>query len=401
MTFDQAVGYLANRITFSPRKDPARLRALLAEVGSPQDRLPCVHIAGTNGKGSVTTMTAAILQAAGYTVGAYLSPYVFSLGERWQVNGLPLSEEALARHVTELAPFVERISAGELGAITEFELKTAIAFKHFAEVGVDFAVIEVGIGGTYDSTNIIPPPLAAAITSIGFDHMALLGNTLGEIAAQKAGILKHGTRACITPVTDPEALAAIQQKATSEGVPLTLVRGDELPGGITLALRGPHQRVNASTATLLARTLELPESAIRAGLESATLPGRFQLCLGGRLILDGAHNEDGAQTLVAALTEEFPGEKFVFVIGSKQTHSPAPFLAELAPLAAAVIATEPSFKPTPAREVVAAAQRLGLPVTHQVPVAAAIEAALQRTERVVVTGSFYVVGETPVRYLAR
>ena len=396
MTFDQAVRFLSNRITFSPKKDPTRLKLLLAAVGSPQEKLAIIHVAGTNGKGSVTTMTAAILQAAGHSVGAYLSPYVFDVRERWIVNGLPISESDLARQVSELAPHVEAMdNNGEHGAITEFELKTAVAFKHFAEVGVDFAVIEVGIGGTYDSTNIIAPPLVAAITSIGFDHMSLLGNTLGEIASQKAGILKHGTRACVTPVTDPEALAAITQKAVAEGVPLLPIRGDELPEGVTLALRGPHQRVNASTATCIAQILEIPEAAILQGLETATLPGRFQICQNGRLILDGAHNEDGARTLAAALREEFPGEKFTFVVGSKQSHAPGPFLAELAFLIDSLIATEPSFKPTPLTEVMVAANALNLPTTCIPRVPEAIQAALQTGRRVVVTGSFYVVGETP------
>ncbi|WP_395089189.1 bifunctional folylpolyglutamate synthase/dihydrofolate synthase [Armatimonas sp.] len=395
MTFDQAVLYLANRITFSPRKDPARLKMLLSQVGSPQDKLRCVHIAGTNGKGSVTTMTAAILQAAGYCVGAYLSPYVFDVRERWMVGGLPIAKADLARHVEELAPFVEAMNESEYGAITEFELKTAIAFKHFAEIGVDFAVIEVGIGGTYDSTNIIPAPLVAAITSIGFDHVNLLGSTLGEIAGQKAGILKRGTRACITPVTEPEALAAITKKAREEAVPLVHVPDDAFPSGTHLSLRGPHQRVNASTATWIARTLEIPENAIRTGLETAALPGRFQVCQGGRLILDGAHNEDGARTLVAALQEEFPGEKFTAVIGSKQTHDPAPFLAVLAPLLHTVIATEPTFKPIPATEVATAAEALGLPVVCLPHVPDAIQTALKSPLRVIVTGSFYVVGETP------
>lgn len=396
MTFDQAVRFLSNRILFSPKKDPTRLKFLLAAVGSPQEKLAIIHVAGTNGKGSVTTMTSAILQAAGYSVGAYLSPYVFDVRERWMVNGQPISEAELARHVAELAPHVEAMERhGEYGAITEFELKTAVAFKHFAEVGVDYAVIEVGIGGTYDSTNIIPPPLVAAITSIGFDHMSLLGNTLGEIASQKAGILKRGTRTCVTPVTEPEALAAIQTKAALEGVPLCHVSGNELPASVNLALRGPHQRTNASTATCIARTLEIPEAAIRQGLETATLPGRFQLCQNRRLILDGAHNEDGAQTLAAALREEFPGEKFTFVMGSKQSHAPGPFLAELVPLIDSLIATEPSFKPTPIAEVIAAANALGLSVQRISRVPEAIHEALKSPLRVVVTGSFYVVGDTP------
>ena len=393
MNFDEALRFLSQRVTFSPKKDKRRFLSLLELLGNPHERLHYIHIAGTNGKGSVTTMVAAILQAAGYRVGSYLSPYVFDVGERWLINGVPLSKEALARQVTQIAPFVEVMSAQDQAGITEFELKTAVAFCIFAELEVDYVVLEVGIGGRLDSTNVIAPPLVAAITSIGLDHMNLLGYTLREIATEKAGILKHGTLACVTPVTDPEALEAIRAKASAEGVPLVLVRGDELPPGIILGLRGPHQRVNASTATCIARILSIPEEAIRLGLVSASLPGRFQVCQGERLILDGAHNAQGTRVLADALRVEFPREKFTFVVGSKQAHAPGTFLEALLPLAQRIIATEPAFKPTPAQLVVEAAG--DVPAEVMIPVADAIRHALTFPERVVVTGSFYVVGETP------
>ena len=393
MTFEEALRFLSGRITFSPKKDRERLVHLLEKLGNPHERFRCIHIAGTNGKGSVTTMTASILKAAGYRVGAYLSPFVFDVRERWQLDGELISREALAHCVSALAPVVDAMSADDQATITEFELKTAIAFQFFASQNVDFAVIEVGIGGRLDSTNVIPAPCVAAITSIGYDHQNLLGNTLREIATEKAGILKRGTLAGITPVSDPEPLSAIQSKADTEGVPLIQIKGDELPAGVCLRLRGSHQRVNASTATLIARTLGIPEDAIQRGLSLANLPGRFQVCQGGKLILDGAHNEQGTRILAEALRSEFPGERFTYVVGSKQAHAPGTFLEALLPLARRIIATEPDFKPTPAHLVVEAAG--SVPSEIVIPVADAIRHALTFPERVVVTGSFYVVGETP------
>ncbi len=423
---------MSGLLRFGERLGRERLLALLARLGDPHRRLRCVHVAGTNGKGSTTTFVASVLQAAGYRVGAYLSPYVFDLRERIQVGGEMIPRADFARWVTAIRPHIEAVAADPaLGQTTEFELKTAVAFCYFAEQGVDFAAVEVGIGGRLDATNVIPAPLAAVITHIGLDHTKILGDTLAQIASEKAGILKPGT-VCVTAVPPGEALDVIAARAAELGCPLRRVapasEGAEafvthasgpggavtltLPGGVLpdlkLNLRGPFQAGNAAAAAAAIevarqRGVEVSFDALRAGLEAAALPGRFQVVCdghGGRpaLVLDGAHNEDGARVLAQALDATFPDRRRVFVVGMKKDHDAEPFLRLVAPRAARVVATAPSFKPRPAAETAAAAEALGLTVQVIEPAAVAIARtweAARGDEVVVVTGSFYTVGETP------
>jgi dihydrofolate synthase/folylpolyglutamate synthase len=324
------------------------------------------------------------------------------------MNGAMIPKQDFARWVETLRTPIEEIAAEtELGSTTEFELKTAVAFCWLAEQQVDFAVIEVGIGGRLDATNIIPPPLVSVITSIGYDHQALLGDTLAKIAGEKAGIIKRGTLACITAVPPGEALDAIIARADQEGVPLRTVRPADAIS-FPLALHGPFQRVNAAVAHAAIQVLQengaavVPESALREGLAQASLPGRFQTALSGdpALVLDVAHNEDGARVLAEALRAEFPQARFHFVVGMSRNHDPALFLRELAPLAKGgkIVVTAPRFRPKPVEEVAAAAREAGLNPQIVEPTAAAIVRTWEEAkpgEVVVVTGSFYVVGETP------
>jgi dihydrofolate synthase/folylpolyglutamate synthase len=437
VTYEDAVAYMSGLLQFGMRLDRERFAELLRRLGDPHQKLRCVHVAGTNGKGSTTTFIATVLREAGYSVGAYLSPYVFDLRERILFNGEMIGREDFARHVAEIRPHIEAVAQTELGPTTEFELKTAVMFKHFAERVVDFAVIEVGIGGRLDATNVIPPPLVAVITSIGWDHMAILGDTLGKIAGEKAGIVKRGTPACVTAVPPGEALDVIAAKCAAEGVPLrrvapmheaapdhtgyaaengsaTLLRlpGDIEPIRLNLTLRGPFQAANAATAATAASVLretgtaDIPDAALRRGLERATLPGRFQITRDGRdgrsaaLVLDVAHNEDGARVLAESLHAEFgPDARCTFVVGMSRAHEPEPFLRELLPLTGGrLVVTAPAFRPKPAGEVAASARTLGLEVTVVEPASRAIAETYETArpgEVVVVTGSFYTVGETP------
>jgi dihydrofolate synthase / folylpolyglutamate synthase len=292
----------------------------------------------------------------------------------------------------------------------------------------------VGIGGRLDATNVIPPPLVAVITNIGWDHTNLLGNTLSSIAFEKAGIFKTGTIG-VTAEQGEESLAVIRRVAQERDIPLHQVcpadapdvdsafviyqRDTEgnlhlrLPSGILpplrLALRGAYQSANAATAAAVVeilrreRDIPIPEKSLITGLEKATLPGRFQLlrpeASGPTLVLDGAHNADGAQILAEALHAEFGQQKrYTFVIGTSRNHAPGPYLEVLAPLTERVIATAPAFKPTPASETARAAADLGLSVTTIQPASKAIRRSFANASAedvVVVTGSFYVVGETP------
>jgi len=439
VNFEESVKYLSGLLQFGIRLDRERFVALLERLGRPHEKLRSIHVAGTNGKGSTCTFVSSVLSAAGYRVGTYLSPYVFDMRERIQLNGALIPKEDFARWVTVIRPHIEAIAATDLGPTTEFELKTAVAFCWFAERAVDFAVIEVGIGGRLDATNVIPPPLVAVITSISWDHMHLLGDTLGKIASEKAGILKPGTMACVTAVPPGEALEVISERARAAGVPLLRVGAHDAPdaadlyanyraetaaglthlrlpsgcggvGNLRLALRGDFQARNAATAAAAVCVLQkhdivsISSGDFRRGLEEATIPGRFQIARQGEadaptLLLDGAHNEDGARTLAEALRAEFgPARRYTLVMGTSRNHDPYPFLEVLAPLAAKVVATAPPFRPTPARDVEQAAQQLRIPVTVVEPATAAIRrawAAAKPGEVVVVTGSLFTVGETP------
>ena len=197
MTYPDAVSYMGSLLQWGIKLDRNRFVELLRRLDNPHQKFEAVHVAGTNGKGSTTTFIASVLHHAGYKVGAYLSPYVFDVRERILLGGLMIEKDDFARWVSLIRPHIEAVAnESDLGQTTEFELKTAVAFCFFAEQAVDFAVVEVGIGGRLDATNVIPPPLVSVITSIGWDHVPLLGNTLGEIATEKAGIIKQGD-ACL------------------------------------------------------------------------------------------------------------------------------------------------------------------------------------------------------------
>jgi len=420
MTYSDALRYTQNLLRFGIKLGLERFAALLERLGNPQQAFPCVHIAGTNGKGSTTVFTASILQAAGYKVGRYLSPHLFDLRERIAINGTPIPEAEFATWVECIRPHIEALAQDErYGQTTEFELLTAVAFCYFAEK-VDIAVLEVGLGGRYDATNVIPAPLVSVITQIGLDHQAILGDTVGAIAAEKAGILKAGTLA-VTGVNRVEALEVIEGVAAQQGVPLYRVVGDSSyqakDGGLFISigadqigplrpkLEGAFQHANAAVAAtathlLNQRGMKVSPEAIRVGLEMAWLPGRFQVePLGDAwLILDVAHNHDAAEALSQALQTHFPGQKFVFIVGLTTGHGPREFLKPLKPFIARLLALTPSFRPRPAEEVYRAARHLGIHAELAADVPSALRSARPPGASVVVTGSFYVVGEVPKEY---
>jgi dihydrofolate synthase/folylpolyglutamate synthase len=287
-----------------------RMRLLVEALGHPEQRYAVIHIAGTNGKGSTAAMMAAILRAAGKRTGLYTSPHLIRLGERVQVDGECLHEEEIVAYTRELRPVAEKL--GLLGPDlhpTFFEFMTAMAFLQFARKGCDVAVIEVGLGGRLDATNVVQPEVTA-ITSISLDHCEMLGNTAALIAAEKAGIVKPG-RPVVMGRLPPEAVAVVRDIAQERGSDLRSVRerfGENLAGYPRTNLEGDYQRWNAATATLLARALPpawgLTEDVIQRGLSRVQWPGRWQrVMLGGRrLILDASHNPEGAEVLQTNLS---------------------------------------------------------------------------------------------------
>jgi len=283
-----------------------RMGLLAAALGHPELQVPCIHVAGTNGKGSVSAMLESILRAAGRRTGLYTSPHLVRLGERVQVNRTILSEEEITAYVHKLQPVADRIAAeGDAGDRPSFfEFMTAMAFLQFAERGCDCSVIEVGMGGRLDATNIVAPEVCV-ISSIGMDHCDMLGDTLEAIAGEKAGIIKPG-RPVVIGRMPPEAEATIRGIAAARGARVVSVReayGEDLENYPRTGLEGDYQRWNAATATLAVSLLEprfgVTPEAIARGLDSVDWAGRWQRTrIGGRLaILDTSHNPEGAAVL--------------------------------------------------------------------------------------------------------
>lgn len=318
-----------------------RMRSFAAELDHPEREVPVIHVAGTNGKGSVAAMVAAVLRAAGHRTGLYTSPHLVRLGERVQVDGMALSYAEIMAYTRELMPLAERLEAAKPDwGPSFFEFMTAMAFLQFARRGCTAAVIEVGLGGRLDATNIVTPEVSV-ITSIGLDHCELLGHTLAAIAGEKAGIIKPGVPVVMGRLP-PEAEAVVRAVAAERGAALASVRevfGDDIGSYPRSALEGEYQHCNAATATLVARTVAakfgLTEAHIAAGLATVSWPGRWQrtrLADGRLLVLDASHNPEAAEVLdglLARLVAE-TGRRPVAITGVLGTARARPLLAALA-----------------------------------------------------------------------
>lgn len=350
MNYEQALEYIHAVQWAGHKPGLTRTRTLLAALGDPYKKLRFVHVAGTNGKGSTAAMLASCLQAAGCRVGLYTSPYINRFNERLQVNGEQIPDEELVRLVERVRPAADAMA----DVPTEFEIITALGMLYFLEQKCDIVVLEVGLGGTLDSTNVIDAPECAVITALGMDHVRELGPTLADIASAKAGILKPGCPA-VSYGGAPEADAVLEARAGALGVPLTRVDFSTLriEGGdldavtfsydglehVRLPLIGSYQPRNAALAITVLRVMrgrgwEIPDEAIRAGLERVCWPGRFELLRRApAFVLDGSHNSHGMRATVQSLRDRFPGEKFVFLVSIMADKDVDEMLALLAPLA--------------------------------------------------------------------
>lgn len=426
MTYAEAVEYLNTLHAFGWRLDLSRMEALCERLGRPEGAFRVVHVAGTNGKGSTTAMVASILAHAGYRVGSYFSPYVFNLRERVMLaephrNPEMIPEDDFARLMSELRPHVEAVAADDaVGHPTEFEVKTAIAFLYFREKKVDWAVLEVGLGGRLDATNVVPSPDVCVITNIGLDHTERLGDTLEKIAGEKAGIIKSG--ATVVTAAEEPALSVIRRTARARGAsecvgvssPFSAGQAAaDAPGDAGgqggLGGRVSYQQTNAALAEAAAlalrrRGVPIPGEAIATGIASAWLPGRFQVVRESpAVVLDGAHNREAAAALAASLRDEFGGRRTIFVIGQMGRHAAEGLVAEFAPLASVIIATQPTQGGGhPAEHIARIAGDCGVRAEVVTPPPAALRRAMElaaKDDVVVVTGSFYVVGEIDVASL--
>ncbi len=303
--YKQAVELLTSQGKFYINLGLERISALLELLGNPQDELKFFHVAGTNGKGSVCSIMASVLQEAGKSVGLYTSPHIFNYTERIKINGVEISKEDFARLVFEICTLAENNNI----YLTEFEILTAVMFKYFADKSVDVVVLETGLGGRYDATNVIKNNLCAVITHIDLDHTERLGNTKDKIAFEKAGIIKPNC-----PVVTCEGYEAIKDRADECNSLFLMVAPFENTDN--LSLKGTFQQENLSLALAAVRLVfpDIPENLIQEGLKKVKHPCRFQL-IGENLIVDGSHNPNGAMALRESLDFYYPDKKRRFVFG--------------------------------------------------------------------------------------
>jgi dihydrofolate synthase/folylpolyglutamate synthase len=390
------------------------IERLVAALGNPERRVPCIHIAGTNGKGSVAAMLESIFRSSGWRTGLYTSPHLIKLGERIQVDRIFLTEAEITSYVREMGPIAAGLSGGrvkESGA-SYFEFMTAMAFLHFARWDCAISCVEVGMGGRLDATNVVMPEVSV-ITSIALDHCEVLGDTFAAIAAEKAGIIKPG-RPVILGRLPAEAEATVRGIATSRGSPVTSVAevfGDDLAAYPRTNLAGEYQRVNAAVATLVARAMpgrwELSESRVERALLSVDWPGRWQrFSVGGRtIILDSSHNGEGAVALdenLRALVAE-TGRAPIAVVGVLGMARARPLVAVLCGQVRKLYFVKPAQGRACSFEELAACVPPQSPVTFN---ASAVDRlfpdantclAGSAGDTIVVTGSIYLAGEVLAR----
>jgi len=370
-TYEEARDWITGLTAFGIRPGLERITRLLERFDRPERRLKFIHVAGTNGKGSVCAYLTSVLRAAGYDVGTFTSPYLTRYTDRIRFNGEDIPDDVLVRLANKVKPHVDELAETELGSPTMFEVTTMIAILYFATVAwPDYVVWEAGLGGRLDVTNVVVP-VVSVITNIGHDHMDVLGDTLEAIAAEKAGIIKPGVPV-VSAASQPEAIRVLDETASARKSTLYLLGRQfrEMPieagegtqrlrfegpfraiGPLEIAMRGAHQRANAAVAVMTLEVLRqyyaliLEEGVLEEGLLSARWPGRLELVRENpRVLLDGAHNPEGMAALAAALRESFRWRRLHLMIGALANKNHIDMLRHILPIADSLIVTEPDFR---------------------------------------------------------
>ncbi len=442
--YQETLDYLFGLQRFGIKLGLDNIRVLLNNLGNPHLRLPAVHIAGSNGKGSTAAFLTSILRQAGLRVGLYTSPHLVDFSERIQVNGVPIPTAEVIRWTEYIREVLVKMGEGDAlrrhgtpgvpprefdpreATITFFEFTTAMAFLHFRKAQVDLAVLESGMGGTLDATNVIDP-LLCLITSISIEHQQYLGKTLIQIAGEKAGIIKP-QRPLLTSAVQPRVISLLRQKCLEVQSPFLAWKKDfsarkvgpqvvNFQGRshrwkrLHLGLAGEHQVANASLALAAAEVLTeagypIQETHVRQGLADVRWPGRLELAEGSpQILLDGAHNPGATRVLKKALQAEFPRRHLILVMGVMADKNISQMMADLVPLADLLILTRPQMD---------RAASLDLLRTHAAPfqkptlgiaeVSKAVENALAAAgeeDLIVVTGSLFTVGEARAYLISR
>ena len=413
MTYEQALEIISGRTVFGSRPGLERINRLLEGLGNPHKKLKFVHVAGTNGKGTTSTYIASVLQCCGYKVGLYTSPYVVDFRERFVINGEMISKEELARQVEKVAPIADDMTDDP---VTEFTFITALAFNWYAEQNCDIVVLEVGLGGRFDATNAIDCPEAAVITSVALDHTGVLGDTVSQIAFEKAGIVKEGGSVAMYPDQNPEALEVFKKVCPERNAKLycpdisTLeIKKSDLFGTdyilegreYHIPFSGIHQvynSINALTAFEILRTkgFNISDINIAEGFGKARIAARMEILSKDfpLILMDGGHNEDCAIALEKVINNNLKGRNITAIMGMMADKDVDSYLNKVVPYFNKVITLRPENpRSMSAAELAELAKAYCSDSAPAATVEEAVSAALENTDCVVVCGSFYMASE--------
>lgn len=421
-TYEQAINWIHARLRLGIKPGLSRMEWMLERLEHPERRIKTIHVGGTNGKGSTVTFLRSILQTAGYRVGTFTSPYFEQFNERISINGQPISDEELVELTNVIKPLADELDQTELGGPTEFEVITAMSIYYFAKMSpVDVVIYEVGLGGRFDSTNVIHP-LLSIITSIGMDHTAILGDTYEQIAFEKAGIIKNGV-SVITGVKQPEALEVIKKKAQEGKSPLYVLEKDfstssreSLEQGerfafssmfgqfknLETSMIGSHQVDNAACAVMAAQVLAnyysfiIEENNIRQGLTKAYWPGRLEILSEVPYVLiDGAHNEEGINALASEIKSRYADKKITILFAALKDKKFDKMIATLEDAADSLVFTTFDFpRAASAEELIEVGNSNNLSIAPDYPDFLHKKINEMKTDEIlIVTGSLYFLSE--------
>lgn len=379
MNYTEAIEYIQNTSKYGNNTGTKRVEKILDILGNPHKDLKCIHIAGTNGKGSITSMITSILIESGYRVGMYTSPYIEDFEERIQINRENISKDDLAYYTTIVSEAIEKVVSMGWGYPTEFETITCIMFLYYSKKQIDYAVIEVGLGGKSDSTNVIKP-LVSIITSISYDHVSILGNTIEEIASEKAGIIKENVPVILYPQQqgaykviektckekgskliqiDENLIYHIPNEDFNKSYQLLQIKTNKDEYKVQLSLLGSHQRMNCAVAIytieeLMDRGIKITKEDILRGLSNVKWPGRLEMLKSNPLVvLDGAHNLDGITKLKESVEHYFRYKKLVLIIGILSDKDVEKMIEIITPMVDKIIAVTPnSYRGKTAQELI-------------------------------------------------